>query len=283
MSARFAALLFLSSSLLGLRVSSTTAACDNGSLAAYFRLGTDDATGCYISLHAGMNTIAIYVAGVPMQKAICIVPDLPLGTITEISWLFPHSGDRLTGVELDFGECRPAVPFQIGEIQLELAGDPPTPCFSIPWWWMSGDIMACNGMWLDGGGIAHNFGATGEYCCAGWQFCYPLPPYDLDPPNGATEVPTNVVLTWATTGWGAVDITTDPECGTVQTFTVDSDQQSFAPDFLQPNTTYYWRPQTGWYDMWCGTPAAAFHSFTTSIVTPTEPTTWGRVKALYRN
>jgi hypothetical protein len=82
-----------------------------------------------------------------------------------------------------------------------------------------------------------------------------------------------------------VYISTDPDCGTFQEFTVKCRTGVFAPDFLQPNTTYYWRPdwnEEACTDGWNGG-AAAVQSFTTEGPNATQESTWGRVKSLYRD
>jgi hypothetical protein len=65
---------------------------------------------------------------------------------------------------------------------------------------------------------------------------------------------------------------------------VDCDTHSTVFDFLQPSTTYYWQVH---YDI--NVPQclrrgrSAVQSFTTSSVIATQPATWGKVKAMYRD
>jgi hypothetical protein len=107
-------------------------------------------------------------------------------------------------------------------------------------------------------------------------------------------VPLDVVLSWDGTqnyyvdpmyGGCGVTIGTSPDCSSGTTFHVPCDLQEFAPDFLQPNTTYYWRaswgtPPDGCSDLNSG--ASPLYSFTTEGVSPVETKTWGYVKSIYR-
>jgi hypothetical protein len=147
----------------------------------------------------------------------------------------------------------------------------------------------CSGRWLPAGGYWHTVGPMSEQglCCAGWQILYSLPAYDLYPADGATNVERNVHFTWSGGGGYSpcyVEIATDPACATAQAFVIDCFAGTFAPALLQPNTTYYWRARFGGDPNWGGATATAYHSFTTGdIVLSTEQSTWGRVKAMYRD
>jgi hypothetical protein len=159
------------------------------------------------------------------------------------------------------------------------------PSLCTPWTQGVSEIQNCAGTWLPAEYIPQRPG----YClCDGWQFCYSLPPYDLLPEDGAADVPTNAVLTWVAP-YGVdpnpgcyVRISTDPSCATYQTFKVPCDNDTFAPDFLQPGKTYYWSY------IWMADPAwsclgwSAVQSFTTAPIVAVKASTWGQLKSLYR-
>jgi hypothetical protein len=78
-------------------------------------------------------------------------------------------------------------------------------------------------------------------------------------------------------------------CEEISHFTVPCNEAqtsfSFSPDFLEPETTYYWRPTWGAnIDGGCSSGffgIGPLHSFTTEPPSATESTSWGRIKALY--
>lgn len=117
-------------------------------------------------------------------------------------------------------------------------------------------------------------------------------PYLPDPPNGATGVPLNAALSF--TGFAnqvfmMVDgspysIWNYPICSAFFYVGVPTCTNPFDPGMLQPYTTYYWlaantcvycqHGEAGYSDLW---------SFTTGAgPVATEQSTWGRVKAIYR-
>jgi hypothetical protein len=271
------------------------AECSNGSTAAWFFIGnkTSDpgipySDYCELSVDSVIDTLVVAAYAVPFQKARCTVPDPPFGTIVGERWFFAHTGDRATGLEFDMGGCSPADRVIFGELYVftDFGEVDPGSCQS----WTEGtcSIQSCGGDWWPAQFIPQRLGAMGSFdcICYGWQFCYSLPPYDLYPADGATDVPLNTVLTWdGGDGWECyVSIGTDPACTEMQTYNVPGcATESFTPDFLQPFTTYYWT--ASWMGDWqwnCGG-GTAVHSFTTGeTVSAVERTTWGRVKALYR-
>jgi len=108
---------------------------------------------------------------------------------------------------------------------------------------------------------------------------------DRTPVDGATDVPTDVVLHWTESycfeGYG--DCFSQPFCSGMY-FGTDSDPpyadavaSSYAPGGLQPHTTYYW---------WVGADHVGptpIWSFTTGNgPVAAERSTWGGIKALYQ-
>jgi hypothetical protein len=271
--------------------SHAAAECDKGSPAGWFYFTSDPQYDyCRLQVEPDVDTVSVWVNAIPFQKARFTVPDPPFGSVVGESWLFPHTGDRASGLELDMGSCTEPGPTKLGEIYVSVGPGDPNYCAP----WIEGDceIQNCAGVWLPAQYIPQRAGGADAFdcICYGWQFCYSLPPYDLLPEDGASNVGTDVVLTWvAPEGWDgpnagcAVYISTDPTCANVPYFVVPCDTDAFAPDFLEPGTTYYWRSSWTMEAQWgCGG-MAAYQSFTTEPVTPVRTSTWGQVKAMYRD
>ena len=266
------------------------AECDNGSTAGWLLLNTPNPNYpwdiCFVPLQAGMNTVTVRIDAIPFQKARFSIPDPPIGTVVSENWFFPHTGNRVTGVELDLGSCTTAGIVTLGEIQVQLESEPSVLCGQATWSATSAEIQNCTGRWLPAGGYWHTLGEMSFQCCAGWQILYSWPAYDLYPADGATNVERNVVFAWSGGGYNPcyVDIFAEPTCTTGQSFEANCDVRTFAPALLLPNTTYYWRVRSPGDPNWGGGSATAVHSFTTGdIVLSTEQSTWGRVKAMYRD
>lgn len=265
--------------------------CDKGTPSGWFYFSSDPHHGsCSVQLEPAVDTVSVMVYANPFKTARFTVTDPPFGSVIAESWLFPHTGDRQNGLELDMGSCatQPGT-FKLGELYV-LVGPEVDPALCMSWAEGKAEIENCVGTWLPAKFTpqwAH--GPNSECPCPTWQYCYSLPPYDLLPEEGATGVPTNVVLSWvAPEGWDQfnsgcyVFISTDPSCATFQRIQVPCDNDTFAPDFLQPGTTYYWASSWATDTAWGCYGYAAYQSFTTAPVSAVEPTTWGRVKAMYR-
>lgn len=267
------------------------AQCDNGSTAAWFFItnpshdpGIPYDSYCELEFDGAVDTLAVAVYAVPFSKARCTVPDPPFGFIWRENWFYPHTGDRATGLEFDMGGCTGYGTVMLGEIYVYHASEYWGACAS----WEVGmcEIQGCDNEWLPAQSIPQKLGGMNNFgcICDGWQFCYSLPPYDLYPPDGATDIPLSVELTWkAPYGWECgVSLGTDPTCATMQHYSVPCETDAFAPGSLQPYSTYYWRPRWASDYEWGCAGSAAVHSFTTGGTTAVEKTTWGHVKALYR-
>ncbi|HET6462666.1 MAG TPA: hypothetical protein VFH33_02610, partial [Candidatus Krumholzibacteria bacterium] len=126
-----------------------------------------------------------------------------------------------------------------------------------------------------------------------FQDCGGRAPYDLYPPHGATGVPVNASLSWQNgypyygqAGQCAVRIGTTPDCSDAQVVSFScAGDPSVVLDFLQPSTTYYWQASYYYYADACygHDGVSTIHSFTTAGPLATEATSWGRVKAMYRD
>lgn len=115
--------------------------------------------------------------------------------------------------------------------------------------------------------------------------CQLIPPSNPYPADGAANVPRDVVLTWnemegpdfcADIKWHSVTFGTTPD----PTFNTGFFSDTFwdPPGLLQENMTYYWRV-TG---MRAGSVSSPLWSFSTGAPVSVEQSTWGRIKALYR-
>jgi hypothetical protein len=127
--------------------------------------------------------------------------------------------------------------------------------------------------------------------------CLPIRPYALQP-DGATDWPLDSPLQFVVPigallqgphGSANIFVGTAPDCSDAEL--VESSHNGKAYPVLQPNTTYYWRietPVSG--DVNPGDPCrlqggvSRVYSFTTAAgPVNVEATSWGKIKALYRD
>ncbi len=271
--------------------------CESGSPGAFFMLRTDDYVWCNLVLPPGeVTTVTVKVYSVPVQKIRFSLPDPPIGTVVDEWWGVSHTGDRATGIEVDLGECSTVGEVTIGQIVVSVAPDEVGPCTSWSFNEEVSEVQDCEGLWRPAENseqfevstsLAGTCGLCGLSCCPNG-----LPPYDLYPPDGATDVPLDATLSWTLnnyyddppTSGCYIKISTE-RCGTDDMITVPCEAKFFAPDFLQAGTTYYWQPGAYMFPSGCNNGFAALapiHSFTTEGPTAAESRTWGWVKALYR-
>jgi len=278
--------------------------CEEGTVAAwfYFELPGDDPVDWLYrcDFPPALNQqyrVTIVVNAVPFRKLRFSLPDPPYGFVLAESWNGSVTGDRVNGMELDMGTCTDPGAVEIGYLDIFFYDPGSVQCTQ--WNVASGaEVMDCTGDWRPASAPPHYVPGGCYLCC--WQCCYALSAYDMYPPNGAVDVPTNVVLQWHTvgenSGWPygfacGVMIGTNPNCTDNPRFGVDCSEWFFAPASLQPHTTYYWRP--AWISAGNGectnpdqdeaNPKGPLYSFTTGdgpLVT--TPATWGHVKSLYR-
>lgn len=289
---------FFLASLILLGAAPVSAACGEGSIPAYFNLRTVGYQQCPLFLGGATSPLVfvyVEVYAVPFRKARLSLPDPPIGTVVGESWNLLFVGDRTTGIEFDLGDCTPAGVVTLGYVVLFVAPGTVSACES----WKIDDgceIEDCDGVTRAGFAQPYQVATTLEFCWACcWQCCPSLPQYNLYPPDGETDVALDIALTWEGTPllepelfhFCYVRISTDPACATGQTIVVDCAIEAFAPDFLEPETTYYW--QVGWNAVTgSGCSSGAYgesptYSFTTAGPLPATQTTWGRVKAMYRD
>lgn len=285
------AVLFIS--CIGMLASTAFADCysPNGSAAGWITWYKQNATSGDCRLDQGANTLVIQVRAIPFQKIKFTFPDPPFGTVTGEQWFFPHTGNFRTGIELDTG-CINVGTVTLGEIYLSVDYTIVSPTICASWYGTAAQIQNCTGRWLPAGFQSNSLGgilSQNCFCASCWQCAFTTQPYDLFPPDGATNVPLDVKLTWKGSEGVVypnchVYISRDPTCATGQDLTPYPTQcGSFDPGApLSPGTTYYWRPYWSFNDGWGSDAVAAIHSFKTVGPVATAPVTWGHVKSMYR-
>lgn len=281
-------------SLLNVIASHAAAPCEQGSPAAVLRLQMGNLPTCELYFNGlfPVYTVQVWAYAVPFRKVQFTLPNPPWGTVLAETWLYPSVGDRINGLELDLGDCHAPQGFgvQLGSLTILAT---PGPCTV----WRVGNecsIEDCEGRTRPGRALVNVVHGPANDCgqlCRNAECALWLPAYDLLPPDGATGVQVDATLQWNGTlfensGGNTcfVLISTDPTCGTGQSIEVDCSANSFAPDFLQPGNTYYWRVRRSHtFDECAGDRDTPIQSFTTEGPLATTTTTWGRVKAMYRD
>ena len=261
------------------------AACTEPSPWAHLSITTNASQICVVPLDLNIVTIiSIGVeASLPMKKVSFSLPALPPSVLvlTE-SPLYVASGDLENGIEFDLGGCveNPGVLMTL--VVLASSQFDCTPWLFGPGPSGSIEVVDCDDQVRTGAGLYHEVhaGFEGFSCVCGFvERCTGLPPTNLFPADGATEVPLDVVMSWPAQPYTTfMNIGTNPDC-TGQQFIGLGSQTSYAPDFLQPGTTYYWT--LGASDGICGVNSGVY-SFTTEGSVATESVTWGAIKATYQ-
>jgi hypothetical protein len=270
--------------------------CDDGTTAAFIGFivhGYPEQT-CIIPFNNTFLILDVVAYSIPAQKIRFSLPDPPFDASVTAGWNYPTTGDLVTGIELDLGPCSGPGTVVLGQLILQnLNGR-----FDCVQWNVDPgcEVDDCNGVTRGAEAMVHMFGSapTSETCiaCLDAQRCVVLPPYDLYPPDEATDVPLDVQLSWDASvpeetlpdKYCVVRISTSPTCESGDPFVASCDDKIFSPDFLQPNTTYYWEVLTFGASALCAVldvQSAPQQSFTTMGQVPIENRTWGRIKSLY--
>jgi hypothetical protein len=252
----------------------------------YARLSLINAGGstdfCNMTIN-GLSQISVVAFEAPVGKVRFALPDPPAGfSIVGESWAYPHTGSRLSGMEMTLG-CSSTGVVTLGTLFVTPTG----PVSSGDWRISPGcEAEDCDGNLQPAVSMPNTINSF-DNC---FQNCMGGAPYDLFPPMGETGVPTNVRLTWYG-GWNfpnttcSIRIGTDPGCSDAQTVNVPCDgDHGVTLDFLEPGTTYYW--QASWFTI----PDSCYNtggtsiifSFTTAGPLAVEAATWGKVKSMYR-
>lgn len=209
-----------------------------------------------------------------------------IGTYIYESSSFSTTGNSQTGVTVNLGGCT-ASPVTLMSI-LYTGGPLPPDCVYWPAHGVGGDqwsqftFVDCDGV-TRGGQTAVFQNSETQACCETAEGY--LAPYHPWPPDGATDVPRDLTMTWELPderGYVWLQLGTEPppplsappgDYGYWDSYT--------PPEPLEPNTTYYWVVSL-LQDYYHGVRSDTW-SFTTGETTvPVEVTTWGSVKALYR-
>ncbi|HEU4366386.1 MAG TPA: hypothetical protein VFT13_13085 [Candidatus Krumholzibacteria bacterium] len=270
------------------------AACQDGSTYTHFNLETTQVLGsCNLifgNLAPFLGEVKVVLYTAPVGTVRFSLPDPPFGSVIGETWNFPFTGDRVNGMEMELGGCLSEV-VVLGTLTI-FSSTGVGGC--LPWKVDDRcEAEACNGELRPAVAPSFNISDPGVFCDDCFQRCQSLPPYDLNPPDGATEVLPGVAFSWSGPP-GITDpalecyirISTDPACGSGEIVVVPCDTRTISLEFLELGTTYHW--QAGWrylFGSGCSSGnfgESAIHSFTTSTVVAVEHSTWGRVKALYR-
>jgi hypothetical protein len=279
----------------------TSADCSEGTTYTHFNLALaqGEPLGCQWALGPGPQLVQVTVTllTAPAGKVRFSLPDPPFGTLVGEGWNFPFTGDRLNGMEMQLG-CSGGGLVVLGTLAVLLEPGVTVPCTQ---WKVADGCEAedCNGSLRPAMAATFTFITSQDPygCNTCFQYCQGLPPYDLYPPAGATQVPLDVELSWGAPIFEypypdlecGIWIGTDPACSGGQGFLIPCDAPAIVLDFLEPSTTYYWR---GIWRVLFGSGCSSgsgdagvspVHSFTTAGPTAAEPSTWGRVKAMYRD
>jgi hypothetical protein len=194
-------------------------------------------------------------------------------------------GDSQTGVSVAFGSCLPAGPAPLVALEMHFLRTTGEPCaFLLPaahpslgatYW----DCVYTEERLVLGDGVVLNSDGTCPKA---------LPPYNPGPPDRAADVPLSTHLTW---DFDApiceIDISGEDD---YLYFGTDSIPTPPGPPYatvipphpigpLQPLTTYFWRIRIRAFGHLVDGPV---WRFTTTGDIATQPSTWGRIKALYR-
>jgi hypothetical protein len=226
--------------------------------------------------------IRISMITTPVSSVRLTIPDPPVGSILGEVWYFPHVGASGTGIALDLEGCHSGS-FQLGEVLIEV----PSPLTGCHFWGIEQNAGVDD---CDGGTrfIAPWFQylTDNEDCstgCASWQWCWGLPPSQLDPPDGASDVALNTQPSAQYGHEGNLWITSDPSCDPFDVFDQNGNEPWLPAGYLQPHATYHWYVEfTGLGCSNVGALRSAVQSFTTggSVATTARP--WSVVKTLYR-
>jgi hypothetical protein len=267
----------------------STQSCLPPSPAGFLSVMTSPGTSCLETTFVPSPTLFIVdvvMNAVPAQKVHFSLPDPPFGTIVGESWAVPAAGNIHTGIDLTIPGCTQNGLSVLGTI---LVSNPSGIINGCAEWKMNDgcQITDCEGVVRP----ATNWSvwySNSQSCSGCFQQCQALPPYGLNPPDGAVDLPTTTQLSWTSMPATSLSdcsvlIGTDPDCASAQVISVPCSDHTFAPNFLQPGTTYYWR--AGWFETGAGCNLGGvtpIRSFTTAGPLATEPATWGHVKSRYR-
>lgn len=259
--------------------------CDGGSGQAILSLAAGGSSACFFSPSvpgSSLLEISVQAQVVPVTKIRFSLPDPPVGTLIGEQFHFPFTGDRVTGVEVDLGGCSNAGVLTLATLTILL---PDTVAECAGWQVDSGcEVVDCDGSTRSAYATHHAIGLEASSCSlceAYWQECFALPPYDLFPVCEAADVPLGVQLSWTASPLAPkqLRIGTDPTLVTSQT--IQLEENTYSPGFLQIGTTYYWNVGIDLTGDVCAGGVSPIYSFTTVGTLAAVERTWSGVKILY--
>ncbi|HEU4364828.1 MAG TPA: Ig-like domain-containing protein [Candidatus Krumholzibacteria bacterium] len=237
---------------------------------------------CDFSWPGGIGTATVTVVNSFPFRAVRFKAVPPCGLVVlNTTSPYPFTGNPQTGVDISLPACTNA-PVDVLQITF-FAPAAVSGCMwdVLPYDGKQNIVLAdCDGFLMKGAS------ARSVYCGDVNAF---IAPYRPEPADGATGVPVNTPLAFVGGSnemymrAGSPDNLVDyPICSVFFGSTACSNP--FDPGPLQPNTTYYWRAGNWCEGCYHGEGALSDNwSFTTGAgPVATEQSTWGRVKALYR-
>ena len=243
---------------------------------------------CQLPISAGIHTATVEVYGHPF-KTIRFQAVVPAGTIFlgDTSGLgIAVIGNSQTGVQVVMPSCAITYPSGSPLAVMTITFLAPAPLPSGTW-----EVQPYPGESAIGLADCDFFPmkGTGEYSI----YCDPafmIGPYKPNPPDGAVDVPLDALLSF-TGPANHLYLGLDPQFDdndvvcSLSVFPPDPCVFPFDPGTLLPNTTYYWLAMNVCGGCEHGDFASGdVWSFTTTEAPlATQQTTWGHVKALYRD
>lgn len=232
----------------------------------------------------GLVNVYVVVRGYPSTTAVQFwapIPDCWPATFLAESCPFISIGNSQTGLSIAYGACL-SEPVHVLTISLWVTGPPPPgiccqlECLPDPQA-PSGHVefVDCNATKVIGYNTAAMISEPGA-----------VPPTvgSPSPPDGATDQELNAQLAWESWSCTNYPRTHNVYFGTAASPPVvayDHYENTYDPGPLTPNTTYFWKIVV-WHLGPGGTVESPVWSFTTEDAVPTQESTWGAVKALYR-
>lgn len=241
---------------------------------------------CQVLIPAGVHTATVEVYGFPFQT-IRFRAVVPAGAVflgdSGTGFGIPVIGNSQTGVQVYMTGCATTYPYGQPAPAMTITFLAPAPLPNVTWEVQPfpGEpaigLMDCDGFSMNG---------TGQYSI----YCDPgflIGPYKPNPPDGAVDVPLDQLLSF-TGGANFMYLGLDPQFDDndlVCEYPQSPCTFPFDPGDLLPNTTYYWKALNVCTGCEHGEYAASdLWSFTTGDITvSTQSSTWGHVKALYRD
>jgi hypothetical protein len=254
----------------------------------YLAVYPDETAGsCEFVPNATSMAYVVLTHSIPVQELTFTAPKPSfIGTIIYESSPFATTGDSQTGITVDLGMCMSAPVTVLSIYHLGVGST--SGCATWPVGENPGfgdftfDLVDCDGVTRQGHSAVLASPTTEGVCCPTDLW---LTPYDPYPANGATDVPTNVILSWTLpeeAGGEWVWFTDQPYYPGYWCSTREDYFTTYDPGELQPHTTYYWQIGLEWNSCYSGVSGGRWSFTTGDGPVTTEETTWGRIKALYR-